>query len=144
MRTRYADVALDFSRPAFVRFAINTSVSLLLAMSLPVPLLAQNKLNAVALTVGGRGYPFFAQIARGAETQAKKYNPAVKFMAESSKYDVKDQTNQMDNFISSGVNLILLNAADSEGIAPAVMRAKAAGITVIAVDAPAEAGSMLR
>ena len=46
----------------------------------------------------------------------------------------------MDNFISSGVNLILLNAADSKGIAPAVMRAKAAGTTVVAVDVAAEGG----
>src|SRR5205814_489377 len=50
------------------------------------------------------------------------------------------QTNQMDNFISSGVTLILLNAADSKGIAPAVLRAKQAGITVVAVDVEAEGG----
>ena len=46
----------------------------------------------------------------------------------------------MDNFISSGVDLILLNAADSKGMAPAVKRAKAAGITVVAVDVGAEGG----
>ena len=51
-----------------------------------------------------------------------------------------NQTNQMDNFIASGANLILLNAADSKGIAPAVMRAKAAGVTVVAVDVGAEGG----
>ncbi|MBV9490789.1 MAG: substrate-binding domain-containing protein, partial [Verrucomicrobia bacterium] len=50
------------------------------------------------------------------------------------------QTNQIDNFISSNVNLILLNAADSKGIAPAVLRAKQAGITVVAVDVGAEGG----
>ena len=42
--------------------------------------------------------------------------------------------------ISSGVNLILLNAADSKGIAPAVKRAKGAGAVVIAVDVGAEGG----
>jgi hypothetical protein len=36
--------------------------------------------------------------------------------------------------ISSNVNLILLGAADSKGIAPAVMRAKQAGITVEVVN----------
>ena len=60
--------------------------------------------------------------------------------SESSNYDVNNQTNQMDNFIASGANLILLNAADSKGIAPAVMRAKAAGVTVVAVDVGAEGG----
>jgi ABC-type sugar transport system substrate-binding protein len=46
----------------------------------------------------------------------------------------------MDNFITSGANLILLIAADSKGIAPAVMRAKAADVTVVAVDVGAEGG----
>jgi ribose transport system substrate-binding protein len=103
---------------SLVRLGIKASVWLLLAVSLTAPLFAQKKLNSVAVTVGDLGNPFFVQIAHGAEAQAKKYNPAVKFTAESSNYDVKNQTNQMDNFISSGVNLILLNAADSKGIAP--------------------------
>jgi ribose transport system substrate-binding protein len=107
---------------------------------LAAPVFAQKKLNAVAVTVGDLGNPFFVQIAHGAQTQAKKFNPAVKFTAESSNYDVNNQTNQMDNFISSGVNLILLGAADSKGIAPAVIRAKAAGVVVVAVDVGAEGG----
>ncbi len=110
----------------FFRFGIKTTAGLLLAFGLTVPLLAQKKLSGVAVTVGDLGNPFFVQIAHGAEAQAKKFNPAVKFTAESSNYDVNNQTNQMDNFISSGVDLILLNAADSKGIAPAVLRAKGA------------------
>jgi ribose transport system substrate-binding protein len=58
----------------------------------------------------------------------------------SSNYDVNNQTNQIDNFIASNVNLILLGAADSKGIAPAVLRAKQAGVTVVAVDVGAEGG----
>ena len=104
------------------------------------PLLAQKKLNGVAVTVGDLGNPFFVQIAHGAEAAAKKINPTVKFTAQSSGYDVNTQTNQMDNFVAAGVNLILLNAADSKGIAPAVIRAKAAGVTVVAVDVGAEGG----
>jgi ribose transport system substrate-binding protein len=46
----------------------------------------------------------------------------------------------MDNFVANGANLILLNAADSKGLAPAVLRAKAAGVTVVAVDVGAEGG----
>jgi ribose transport system substrate-binding protein len=46
----------------------------------------------------------------------------------------------MDDFIASEANLILLNAADSKGIAPTVLRAKAAGVTVVAVDVGAEGG----
>jgi len=124
----------------FIRFGIQAVAGLLLAVGLAVPSHAQSKLKAVAVTVGDLGNPFFVQIAHGAQAEAKKINPSVKFSAESSNYDVNNQTNQMDNFVSSGVSLILLNAADSKGIAPAVLRAKAAGIVVIAVDVGAEGG----
>ncbi|HZC36332.1 MAG TPA: ABC transporter substrate-binding protein, partial [Chthoniobacterales bacterium] len=124
----------------FFRLGAKAGVGLILVASLTSPLLAQKKLNAVAVTVGDLGNPFFVQIAHGAEAQAKQYNPAVKFTAESSNYDVNNQSNQVDNFISSGASLIILNAADSKGIAPAVLRAKGAGITVVAVDVAAEGG----
>src|ERR1700731_696392 len=119
---------------------IKTACGLLLAISLAAPVFAQKKLDVVAVTVGDLGNPFFVQIAHGSQEAAKKINPSVKFTAESSNYDVNNQTNQMDNFIASGANLILLNAADSKGIAPAVVRAKAAGVTVVAVDVGAEGG----
>jgi ribose transport system substrate-binding protein len=119
---------------------LKAAASLLLAFSLTTPLFAQKKLNVVAVTVGDLGNPFFVQIAHGAEAAAKKINPSVKFQSESSNYDVNNQTNQLDNFVANGANLILLNAADSKGIAPAVLRAKAAGVTVVAVDVGAEGG----
>jgi ribose transport system substrate-binding protein len=122
------------------RSGLKTACGLLLAISLTTPLLAQKKLSTVAVTVGDLGNPFFVQIAHGAEAAAKKINPSLKFQSESSNYDVNNQTNQMDNFVASGANLILLNAADSKGIAPAVMRAKTAGVTVVAVDVGAEGG----
>jgi ribose transport system substrate-binding protein len=122
------------------RSGAGTACGLLLALSLTTPLFAQKKLSTVAVTVGDLGNPFFVQIAHGAQAAAKKINPSVKFQSESSNYDVNNQTNQMDNFVASGASLILLNAADSKGIAPAVLRAKAAGVTVIAVDVGAEGG----
>jgi ribose transport system substrate-binding protein len=126
---------MKISRPG-----MKTTCGLLLAISLTTPLFAQKKLSTVSVTVGDLGNPFFVQIAHGAEAAAKKINPGVKFQSESSNYDVNNQTNQMDNFVASGASLILLNAADSKGIAPAVMRAKAAGVTVVAVDVGAEGG----
>jgi ribose transport system substrate-binding protein len=101
---------------------------------------ADKELKSVGLTVGDLGNPFFVQIAHGAAAQARTYNPDVKFTSLSSNYDLKNQIGQMNSFISSGVDLIVLGAADSRGIAPAVKRAKAAGIIVVAVDVGAEGG----
>jgi ribose transport system substrate-binding protein len=118
-----------------------TIAFLFLAVCLAGHLFAADKeLKSVALTVGDLGNPFFVQVAHGAAAQAKTYNPEVKFTSVSSNYDVKNQIEQMNGFISSGVNLILLGAADSRGIAPAVKRAKAGGIMVVAVDVGAEGG----
>ena len=122
-----------------VRF-VEVAAGLALLVGLAGPLYAQSKLKGVAVTVGDLGNPFFVQIAHGAQAEATKINPSVKFSAESSNYDVNNQTNQMDNFVSSGASLILLNAADSKGIAPAVIRAKGSGIVVVAVDVGAEGG----
>jgi ribose transport system substrate-binding protein len=115
-------------------------VGLLFAIGLAGPAFAEKSLNSVAVTVGDLGNPFFVQIAHGAQDQGKKFNPSVKFTAQSSNYDVNNQANQIDNFISGSDQLLILNAADSKGIAPAVIRAKAAGLTVVAVDVAADGG----
>jgi ribose transport system substrate-binding protein len=125
----------------FLRMGNLTMSGLLMAGVLATPTFAETKkLDAVGLTVGDLGNPFFVQIDHGAEAKAKEINGKVKFTALSSNYDVNNQTNQIDNFIASNVNLILIGAADSKGIAPAVLRAKQAGVTVVAVDVGAEGG----
>jgi len=110
-------------------------------MSLAAQVLAADKeLKSVGLTVGDLGNPFFDQIAHGAADQAKTYNPNVKITSLSSNYDVKNQASQMKDFLSSGVDLILLGAANSKTIAPSVKQAKTRGTIVVAVDVGAEGG----
>ncbi len=124
-----------------IHYTLKTAFCLLVGAALVGPLHAADKeLKSAAVTAGDLGNPFFVQIARGAESKAKEVNPKVKFNSLSSNYDVNNQANQVDNLISSGVNLILLGAADSKGIAPAVRRAKEAGVAVVAVDVGAEGG----
>ncbi len=102
---------------------------------------AAQPLRSVAITVGDLGNPFFVQIAKGAEAKARELGGAgVKITAVSSGYDLNQQTNQVEDFIAAKVDLIVLNAADTKGIAPAVRKARAAGIVVVAVDVAAEGG----
>jgi ribose transport system substrate-binding protein len=106
-----------------------------------VAALAQRPLKSIGLTVGDLGNPFFVQIAKGAEAKARQLGGSgVKFSAVSSNYDLNLQTNQLEDFIAAKVDLIILGAADSKGIAPAVRKARAANITVVAVDVAAEGG----
>ncbi|GAB3629373.1 sugar ABC transporter substrate-binding protein [Pandoraea terrae] len=94
-------------------------------------------LKSVGVSVGSLGNPYFVAIAKGVEARAHQLNPGVKVIAMSADYDLNKQFNQIDNFISSHVDLIVLNAADPKAIEPAVKRARAAGIVVVAVDVAA-------
>ena len=95
-------------------------------------------LKAVGLTVGDMANPFFVAMGKGTEDAAKKINPNVKVTALSTKYDLNTQVGQIENFIANKVDLILINAVDPKAIAPALKKARAAGIVVIAVDVGAE------
>jgi len=121
--------------------SIVTPLLLFLAMGPAGQALAADKeLKSVGLTVGDLGNSFFVQIAHGAAAQAKTYNPEVKVTSLSSNYDIKSQASQMKDFISSGVELIILGAANSKTVASSVKQAKARGIVVVAVDVGADGG----
>lgn len=93
------------------------------------------KLRAVGVTLGDLSNPFFVVMAQGAEKEAKKIGGNdVKVTVVSSGYDLNQQTNQIENFVAADTDIIILNAADSKGIAPAVEKARQAGKVVIAVD----------
>lgn len=99
------------------------------------------KLKSVAVTVGDLSNPFFVLMGRGAEAEARRIGGEnVRTTVVSSGYDLNQQFNQIENFIASDTSVIVLNAGDSKGIAPAVEKAKAAGIVVVAVDTGAEGG----
>lgn len=100
-----------------------------------------SELRSVSVTVGDLSNPFFVLMGRGAEVEAKKLGGEnVRTTVVSSGYDLNQQFNQIENFIAASTSLIILNAGDSKGIAPAVTKAKQAGIPVIAVDTGAEGG----
>lgn len=107
------------------------------ALTLTAGAASAKDLNSIGITLGSLGNPFFVALATGAEDKAKEINPDVNVISVSADYDMNKQFTQIDNFIASGVDLILLNATDPNAIAPAVKRAQAAGIVVVAVDVAA-------
>ncbi|MDR6538029.1 ABC transporter substrate-binding protein [Variovorax soli] len=99
---------------------------------------AQNKqIKNVGITLGSMGNPFFVALAKGAEAKVKQYNPSAKVNALSADYDLNKQFSQIDGFIASGADMILVNAVDAKAIEPALVKAKKAGIVVVGVDVAA-------
>lgn len=94
----------------------------------------------VAATFGDLGNPFFYTMGQGVEDAAKEIDPNAQVTVVSSGYDLNTQVDQMENFIANNVDIIVLNAADTAGIAPAVRRAKEAGVIVVAADVDADGG----
>ncbi len=95
------------------------AVSLMLAIA---PFAQGKELKSIGVTVGDLANPFFVQITKGAELKAKELaGDQVKVTLASSGYDLGQQVAQIDNFIAAKTDMIILNAADSKGIGPAVL-----------------------
>ena len=95
------------------------------------------ELKALGISMGSLGNPYFVTLADGATARAKELNPNVKVTSVSADYDLSKQFSQIDNFISSKVDLILINAVDPSAMASAIKKARNAGIVVVAVDVDA-------
>lgn len=96
------------------------------------------ELKALGISMGSLGNPYFVTLADGASARAKELNPSVKVTSVSADYDLSKQFSQIDNFISSKVDLILINAVDPSAMASAIKKARDAGIVVVAVDVDAK------
>ncbi|WP_339481232.1 ABC transporter substrate-binding protein [Pseudomonas sivasensis] len=96
------------------------------------------ELKALGISMGSLGNPYFVTLADGATARAKELNPNVKVTSVSADYDLSKQFSQIDNFISSKVDLILINAVDPSAMVSAIKKARDAGIVVVAVDVDAK------
>ncbi len=94
-------------------------------------------LDSVGISMGTLGNPYFVALVKGVTKQAQTINPNVRVVSSSADYDLNKQFTQIDNFIASGVNVIILNAVDPNAILPAIKRAQKAGIVVVAADVAA-------
>jgi ribose transport system substrate-binding protein len=98
-------------------------------------------LKTVAFTCQDLQNPFFKLMGDAVRKAAVEIGgPNVKVIMQSADNDLGKQCQQIDDCIAAGAQIIVLNACDSEGIAPAVKRAKVAGVVVIASDVAASGG----
>ncbi|MCV9961720.1 substrate-binding domain-containing protein [Pararhizobium sp. BT-229] len=94
--------------------------------------------KSVGISVGSLGNPGFVIISNTATRLIKKANPSAQVTTVGYDYDIGKQVNQIDNFIAAGVDFILLNPGDPKAITPAIKKAQAAGIPVVAFDTAAD------
>jgi fructose transport system substrate-binding protein len=124
-----------FTRPG-IRIGAAAVVAALVMSSgwlVPHPARAQEKMT-VALIVKTLSNPFFIAMGAAAKDEAAKKN--VTLIYEAGKYDGDNATqlSMMDDLVTRGVKTIALVPNLSAGIVPAVKRAQAAGVKVLAID----------
>lgn len=123
------------------RILFLSMLMLVLVMSMTVEAAQAVELKCVAFTCQDLQNPFFKLMGDAVRKAARDIGgPNVRVLVESGDNDLAKQFRQIDDFIAAGAQIIVLNACDSEGIAPAVRRAKEAGIVVIASDVTAAGG----
>jgi ribose transport system substrate-binding protein len=96
-------------------------------------------IKSIGITVGDISNPFWLAMTNGAKESAAGIGATIS--VQDAAQDLAVQTAQIETFITQKMNLIIVGAVDSVGIAPAVERAKAAGILVVAVGDKAQGAS---
>lgn len=80
--------------------------------------------------------PFYVALGDGVRAAAEAAGAALIYVDANG--DIEKQNNDIEDLITQGVDALLINPVDPQGIAPSMASAEAAGIPVITVDRFAE------
>lgn len=80
--------------------------------------------------------PFYVSLMESAERTAKEMG--VKFVYLDAGNNIGKQNNDVIDLITRGLDVLLLNPVDPEGVAPAMKRAEDNNVPVVTVDRPVE------
>ncbi|WP_241471595.1 substrate-binding domain-containing protein [Mycolicibacterium neoaurum] len=83
--------------------------------------------------------PFYVALSDAARQTAE--NDGNEFYFADANGDVTKQNNDVQDLITRGINVLVINPVDPKGIAPSLAAADAAGIKVVTVDRPVESGA---
>lgn len=90
----------------------------------------------VAYTTMDLGSPYFAEVAKGVEAKAKELGWDVQI--HDAKGEVGNQISALENFITQGVDAILISPLEENAAKSTIAKAKEKGIKVISMNSPIE------
>lgn len=79
---------------------------------------------------------YFVTMQEALESAAESIGAEV--ITTDARHDVSKQVSDVEDMIQQDIDILLLNPADSVGVETAVLAAKEAGVTTVAIDAQAE------
>lgn len=95
----------------------------------------------VGVSISTLNNPFFVSLDEGIADLAEENGSTVKSV--DAQNDTAKQTNDVDDLIQQGVDILLINPVDSSAITPAVESANASGIPVITIDRSSDGGEVV-
>lgn len=95
----------------------------------------------IGLSISTLNNPFFVTLRDGAEGKAKELG--LEITTVDAQNDPAKQVSDIEDLIQQGVDVLLVNPADSAAIASAIQSANKAGIPVITVDRNADGGEVV-
>lgn len=125
--------------------ALRKSLALVSSVTLAFGLVACNRDSAgeagsVTLALSTQTNPFFVQLRDGAQARADELGITLNIQDASD--DPATQTNQLNNAVSSGADVVIVNPTDSDSVVSAVEALNNADIPVIAVDRSSNGGEI--
>lgn len=112
--------------------------SFLVASALTLAASAAMAQPVIGLITKTDSNPFFVKMKEGADAEAKKLGAKLLTASGKTDGDNAGQVTAMENMIAAGAKTILLTPSDAKAIIPAVRRAQAQGVMVIALDSPTD------
>ena len=88
--------------------------------------------GTIGLSVSTQNNPFFVTLVDGAKAQAAKLG--VEISVADAGDDVTKQTSDIEDLVSKGISVLIVNPVDSDAVTGAVEYAKSKGVRVISVD----------
>ena len=82
--------------------------------------------------------PFFVKMKQGAEQAANKDGVELHTAAGRFDGDNASQVTAIENMTAAGAKAILITPSDTKAIVPAIKKARAAGVMVVALDTPTD------
>lgn len=86
----------------------------------------------VGYSILNQNAPFYVAAAKEAESHAKKLG--VKFISVDAQGDITKQINDVNDLLSQGIDVLLLDPVDPEALIPATEAAEQAGVPVVIYD----------
>ena len=94
----------------------------------------------IGLSLSTLGNPFFVTLQEGAQGAADQ--AGAELIVADAQDDAQTQADDIQNFITQQVDVIVINPVDSAAIVPSVEAANQAGIPVVTVDRASEGGEI--